>query len=335
MKKIFSVIGKILLYFIIVALLLFLSVRLVDGIAFAKFYANSSPVFATPGVSNGYVPQGFDYDEANGVFLATGYMKNGEASRVYIIDEDGNARFVNLQKENGEDYTGHTGGISHNGEYIYITGSNGIDVFSYSALLDGATEISLLGSVSTFNDPAYCYIQNNYLYTGSFYFPESYETPDHERLVSPAGDENTGLMTVFALDENAPFGINPAPKAVISTTMAVQGMCFTDEGEIVLSTSYGLSASKLLVYDTSAITQEICDFTGTTKDGDEFSFQSIPLYYLDSACLVQTIKAPPMSEELVYLDGKIYVMNESACNKYIFGKLTTGLRVRAYEYKKD
>ena len=39
-----------------------------------------------------------------------------------------------------------------------------------------------------------------------------------------------------------------------------------------------------------------------------------------------------MSEELVCLDGKIYVFNESACNKYIFGKLTTGFNLYAYDY---
>lgn len=334
MKKLFSAIGKTLLCVLAVATVLLLGVRLVDGIAFAKFYANSSPVFATPDITKGYVPQGVDYDDERGVFLATGYMSNGKASRVYIIDEDGETRFTELKKENGDDYTGHTGGISHNGAFVYITGANGIDIFSYTDILDGKTETAKLGSVCTYNDPAYCHIRDGYLYTGSFYFPDDYETPAHERVTTPAGDENTGLITVFRLDDNFLFGIEPAPKAVISTRMAVQGVCFTDDNKVVLSTSYGLSASKLFVYDLNALTGEYYDFVGTTKSGDEFSFAGITRYYLDSASLVETIKAPPMSEELVYLDGKIYVMNESACNKYIFGKFTTGLHVRAYEYKK-
>ena len=48
--------------------------------------------------------------------------------------------------------------------------------------------------------------------------------------------------------------------------------------------------------------------------------------------MVDTIQAPPMAEELVYLDGKIYIMNESACNKYIFGKFTYGYHVYAFKY---
>ena len=62
----------------------------------------------------------------------------------------------------------------------------------------------------------------------------------------------------------------------------------------------------------------------------------VPLYYEDSASLVEsdTVEAPPMSEEIVYLDGKIWIMNESACNKYIFGKLTTGNYLYSVEYPK-
>ena len=33
-------------------------------------------------------------------------------------------------------------------------------------------------------------------------------------------------------------------------------------------------------------------------------------------------------------DNKIYVMSESACNKYIFGKFTSGFNVYAYKYDK-
>ena len=52
--------------------------------------------------------------------------------------------------------------------------------------------------------------------------------------------------------------------------------------------------------------------------------------HLDSANLTDTITLPPMSEELVYRDGRIYVMCESASNKYIFGKFIRGYQVFAY-----
>ena len=38
-----------------------------------------------------------------------------------------------------------------------------------------------------------------------------------------------------------------------------------------------------------------------------------------------------MAEELVYKDGKVYIMNESASSKYIFGKFTSGNYVHTYK----
>ena len=332
MKKFFSTLGKILLYALTTVLVLLLGARLVDGIIFAKFYANSEPVFKIPGLSEGYVPQGFDYDEEQNAFLATGYMYGGEASRVYYIPENGEVRFTQLKTEDGEDYTEHTGGLAHNGEYLYVTGTTGLDVFSYADILAGAEETRQIGVIPTYNDPAYCHVENGYLFAGSYYYPDAYETPQHERCTTPYGDENTSILVLFSLDDTAPFGVNPIPQGVFSTRMAVQGMCLADEGKIVLSTSYGLSASKLFIYDTAIMTREVFTFEGETGNGEPFSFPSTPVYYLDGYCLVETVKAPPMSEEILFLDGKFYVMNESACNKYIFGKFTTGLRVRAYTY---
>ena len=90
--------------------------------------------------------------------------------------------------------------------------------------------------------------------------------------------------------------------------------------EIVLSTSYAVAASHLKFYNTANLT------AGEITVND----QTASLYYLDSDCLTREVTAPPMSEEIVYLDGKIYIMTESASNKYIFGKFTGATRLYAY-----
>jgi hypothetical protein len=41
-----------------------------------------------------------------------------------------------------------------------------------------------------------------------------------------------------------------------------------------------------------------------------------------------------MSEEIVYKDGLIYIMTESASNKYIFGKFMSGYNCYAMDVKK-
>ena len=326
MKKFLSFIGKFLISIVILVLVAVLGFKVFDLVKHKDFYSNSEVAFNTPGANDNFVQQGFDYVAEEEKFLVTGYMSDDTPSRVYVVNKDGSSTFTKLLKEDGSDYCGHTGGIVRNGDYVYITGGNGLDVFSYADILEGKATTKQLGSVRTYNNPAHCYIYDGYVFAGSFFIEEDYETPEYERMTTPAGDENKSVITVFKLDEGADFGIDPTPRAVLSTRRCVQGMCFTDDGKIVLSTSYGLSTSQLFVYDTEKLT--------SVQDYDFRDFEDIPLYYLDSASLVEVIDAPPMAEELVYLDGKIYVMNESACNKYIFGKITTGYNVYAYNYKK-
>ena len=331
-KKVLSVCGKVLFWLVFAVLCILLAVRVVDYAAFFPFYSNAQAVFAMPGIHEGYVPQGFDYDKSQGKFLATGYMSDKTASRVYLFDETGNGSYTELLKKNGKAYNYHTGGIAFFGEYLYITGSTGIDVFSYTEVKNGAKTVKQLGSVKTYNDPAYCYVHDGYLFAGS-YFYETDEIEAAEHVTTPAGQKNTAIITVFKLDDSQEFGIDPTVRAVISTKDRAQGMCFTENGDLVLSTSSGLSVSQLTVYDVSDLATTAGDPDGEFTAG-EADVSELPWYYLEDNDVKDVISAPPMSEEIVFLNGKFYVMNESACNKYIFGKFTTGLWLYAYEYAK-
>ena len=137
---------------------------------------------------------------------------------------------------------------------------------------------------------------------------------------------------MFALNESFTdtWSVDPTPKAVVSTGNNVQGMCVTADGRVVLSTSFGATPSKLLVYDTTHLpTVENYNFAGTFNN-QTFSF-NVKLLYLENSSLIQTITAPAMSEELVYRNGKMYIMCESASNKYLFGKFTNGIFIHAYK----
>ena len=335
MTKSLKITLKILLWLIIVLATAALGFKTWDWIRHFEFYNTAKPFYDTPDIHKGYVPQGFDYVEEENIYLTTGYMSNDEASRVYVMYPNGKTTYTELMKKNGKKYTGHTGGISHYGDYVYITGGDNLDVFSLSVILNGKSQTSLLGTVKTYNNPAYCYVQNGYILSGSYHDPNvsDFSTPEYEHATTPCGDLHKSIITVFKLSNDEPFGVEPTPKAVLSTRNYAQGMCVTDKGNIILSTSHGLSSSQLFVYDTSNLQSENYHFQGTTETGDSFDFPDIQRYYLDSASLVQTIKAPPMSEEILYRDGKILIMNESACNKYLFGKVTSGTKLYAYPYK--
>ena len=306
----------------VIAALLFFSMWAGEKLAFISFYKRARKEFRMPGLSDGFVGQGLDYLEEE-AFITCGYnAKKGQCSLVYYVDKNGKSRCTKLKNADGTNYTGHTGGIAHYKEYFYITGDDGCDVFALSDLLEGRSESVKLGEIKTFMNPAYCNVYDGRFYTGTFYRAGNYETPDWQRITTPAGDKNTAVITVFDIDDGAAdtFYVSPSPVAAYSTRGLVQGMTFTED-RIVLSASYGLAASHLYFYGNSGISSGQLNLNG----------KNIPLYYLDSAALVDTVKAPPMSEEIVYLNGRIYIMNESASNKYIFGKFMSGKHLYSYK----
>lgn len=324
MKKIIRRILLILAIVIGAVLLLLAGIRAGERIIYADFYEKANKEFRIPGLSENFVPQGLDYLLETQSFISCGYMSKGEASRVYLIDKDGKAAYAEMKHADGTDHTGHTGGVAHFDKYLYVTDSDGLDVFLLEDLTSGKDALTQIGSIKTYNDPAWCYVYGDYILAGSFYRAESYETPAEHRLTTPAGDKNTSLITVFKLNADSAYGIDPTPVAVISSPDQVQGLCVTDTGEVAISTSWGFATSYIHLYDTEKLTP-----SGTFEiDGTE-----VPLLYLDSASLTRTIDAPPMSEEIVCLDGRLYILNESACNKYVFGKLMSANDLYSYDLK--
>lgn len=284
------------------------------------YFKNSDAAFTIPGLADNWVPQGFDYMEEEALYLMCGYMSDDTPSRVYVRNAQGKTHYSQLYESDGSPYLKHAGGICHQGEYVYLAGDTGVDVFLLDDILAGR-DAKMLGTIETGHDMAFCSFYNGYLFAGNFYYPEHYETPSHHRITTPAGDQNTSLITVFRADETMAFGIDPKAVAAISAPDKVQGMCFASEEELILSISWSLTDSNLLYYRVD--TQRIGAVQTLTGE--------VPLYYLDSDNLTRTVVLPPMAEELVYRDGEVYVMCESACNKYIFGKFTRGWQVFAYE----
>lgn len=294
-----------------------------EKLFFARFFMNADREFKIPGLSEGYVPQGFDYVKEKEAYLACGYMKDKSASRIYMMNEDGKVIYqADMKKADGSDYKGHTGGIAYYGNYLYISGGDGCDMFLLSDLMDGDGKVTMIGEVKTGNNPAYCKVIGGKLYAGAFYHTKGgYDTPAEHQITTPAGDKNMAILTVFTLDPLTGRAISDTPDVIYSTTAKVQGMNMTETGKILLTTSYGLSTSHLYVHNPALSTVGEFDFNGT----------KVPLIYLDSATLVEDVRMPAMAEEIVYMDGDVYVMNESACAKYKFGNLTSGRRVWAYE----
>ena len=327
---------------IVLAVILLLAlVKIGERILFTSFFVNSETEFKVPGIADGFVQQGFDYIEEEEIFLVSGYMKDGSSSRVYKLSKDGKSLgFTKLRSEQGGRNTTHAGGITHSGKYVYIsndtedendtvTNDVGVSVFLLDDILN-KKEAKRQGVIDAGLNPAFCYVDSGLLYVGSFHKDGTkYLSPESHKVTTPSGDNNTAMIDVFKLDSanDKSFGLEDyAPEYAYSITSQVQGMAIAGN-KLVLSTSYSIAKSHLYIYNFDKV--RASGAGTTTAFGDE-----IALYYVDSSSLDKDVKAPPMAEELVYLDGKIFVMNESACAKYIFGRFTSGNYVHAYKIDK-
>ena len=315
--------------------LVLLGVKVGEKLIFSSFYSNADKEFKMPGTSDNLVQQGMVYVEEKDLILVCGYMSDNTASRVYTLNRDGKVLSITeLKNEDGSDYLGHTGGIEYFEGYVYITEGTGVkdydgglDVFLLDDIITGKEQAKKIGRVKTYNNPSCCHIYDGYMLVGEYFREVDYETSDSHRMETPAKDFNTAITMVFKMDKanTANFGMSSEPVSCISTRDAVQGIYTIDDDKIVLSTSWGLSASNLYFYDMSKITKGDAE--------KKIDALSLPSYYLDSASLTETVKAPPMAEEMLYLDGRLFILNESACNKYIFGKFMSGNYMYSYEIK--
>ena len=317
MKKFTAFLARFFLGLVAFALSLVFLVFVGEKIFYAYFFSQVQVEFAIPGLWTGFVPQGFDkIDES---YIVSGYDKSDAPSSVYVIKDGENTR-VDLYNADGSAYLSHAGGVTHFGDYMYVAYNTGedttyCDMFLLSDVFDGDGKATKCDSVPLPNRISYCSVYGNKLYAGAFYREGSkYRTPESHQLKTPASDQNTALMMVYTLDETTGKPLSDKPDFVYSTLSNVQGMCITESGKIVLSTSWSVSPSKLYVYDLDKASASTWSLDGA----------EIPVIYLDSACLTQTITCPPMSEELVYENGRVIIMSESACMKYLYGKIMSG-----------
>ena len=312
------------LFWLVCAILLF---NLFLNFRYYEFYSNSVSVGEVAGISDGLVHQGIDYVESESALLTSGYMNDGSASRIYV-SRDGETTYTKLLTKDGKDYTGHSDGIAHYGNYLYVGAEDGIDVFSLADVLEGKDTTKQIDKVELLFSAAWICIEDGLLYTGRFaeVGNKSYPPKDEHIIESPVkkGEANCSVFAVYNISNTAEYGIeNKKPLKIYSCVGKVQGACFTEDGELILSTSWGIDSSVFYFYNINRAKK-----VHTYLDEDK-----TPVYFLGTDCLTKTLEGPPMSEEIIVINNRLYIMNESASKKYIFGNLIGGRELYAYNLK--
>lgn len=281
--------------------------------SYPAFSALATEDFKIPGLETKFVPQGIDYDQTSDKFLISGYMSNGEASRFYIVDNQTNQteKYFTLTID-GEEYTAHASGVAIDGNYAWVVSEGYVYRFNFTSALslDNGGKLEVIDSFQTGNGADFVLKYNNQLIVGEFHNGKKYIASENHK-VETTTDTNYALAYIYNINQENPYGLeSTTPVAGLSLPNKAQGMSFTKDGNIVISTSYSVSDSKLLIYENV--------FNGSASAQLTINEQTLPVYVLESENLVEEITAPAMSEELVLVEDKVYLLFESNCAKYRF-----------------
>ena len=307
-KKLLTVILSVVGGILALILLAWGGLNIAKLFLYSDYYGVKTNVCVNPGLYDGFVCQGVCVTDSGENFLVSGYMKDGEASRIYVTDTENNSYYVDVKNADGSDYTGHAGGIATLGNMVYISSDDMVHLVSLNDVLgaEKGDTVQICGTVKINSEGSFVYADSKYLYVGEFHDGKNYIT--NHPYTDPDEGEHFAIVSRYDINDFVPRadgGTGVRPDRIYSIRNKVQGICFVD-GRVVMSTSYGLADSVYYVYDEAN-----AEYSGQRLDG-------APVYFLGE-CQAE-IKGPAMAEGLDYYDGKIITLAESASNKYIFGK---------------
>ncbi|MBO5357126.1 MAG: hypothetical protein J6A95_05090 [Clostridia bacterium] len=312
LKKSLKIAAFVLASILALVILVIVILNIAKFAIYNEYYDMKTNLCKNPGLNDGFICQGIAAVDDKDIILISGYMKDDSASRIYVTTLDNDSYYVTLNND-GEKYTGHAGGISTSNGSVYIANGSKIFTFSLDSVLNAKNgeDVNIGKGTKINNKASFLYTDDEYLYVGSFMDKGTKKVDEH--IFQTQEGTHYAICSQYKIDDLS------TPVRIYSIRDYVQGICFTPDGKIVLSTSHGLTSSVYYVYDKNKAVD-----SGKTLDG-------APVYYLDS--LENEIKGPAMAEGLDYYNGKIITLTESASNKYIFGKFFFANKIVSLEIK--
>ncbi|MFA7032405.1 MAG: hypothetical protein WC201_02450 [Bacilli bacterium] len=269
------------------------------------FYRVRQEVGHIPGLNSGTTPQGLAYSTTEDVYLVSSYSDEG--SYLYATGPGVDKTIALPLYQNGEAFTGHVGGVATSGPNVYLADGGHIYFLSLGdeVLRNVNGRIDIGTGYEVNNSASFVFANDDYLYVGEFHDAK------HHYVCNHSYENNNAIVAQYALSDFDDYDYDGndliTPLMNISIRDQVQGFAIKDDGTIVLSTSYGIASSRFFIYDSSCLVD-----TGESLYGAS-------LYTLSLS--TSSLEAPPMMEDLDIKDNRIIVFTESACNKYVFGKL--------------
>lgn len=225
-------------------------------------------------------PQGLLFVEQY-VFISSYSGNRGELGKVRVYDRESGEPLLTL----GLDENSHLGGIAFDGKFLWICNSSkmALERIPYAFVLQMLREQK--GNTIDIRNLVELYRVNNIPSTVTYY--------DNQLWVATHSVWTNSTMISYRYEKEVDRLVSQDSFWIPSK---VQGVAFSEKGEVYLSTSYGRkNASHIMKYDSLyAMSQNVKSYRGK-------------------------IKIPPCSEGILYENKKLYILFESAGTKYLEG----------------
>ena len=299
---------------------------LIAKIGFSAYNKVAEKFCENPDTDADFVPQGLAYSEYLDKLLICGYMNTEGNSRVYVADPASGEteKYVSLIEVDGDDYTGHCGGIAaFEGNAWVVSGkyARRLPLDSLKNAEDGAS-VQFVDEFNTGTRASYANCSNGILWIGEYHKDgNDYVTEDSHHLTSPDGEEMCAWTCGYVLESGNPQGFTYdgtskkiiAPDFILETESMCQGFTQLPDGRFVTSISGKITKSELNFYKN--VLDGEADSTVTVSE------KEVDLYFLDSAERAESLKALPRSEGLDVYNGKLLVLYESGCRKMLAAQI--------------
>lgn len=286
----------------------------------SKKYDAYSELCDIPETENGYVPQGFCYSEATDCYYISYYHKTA-ASIISVVDAKSGEKIktLNLKKSNGDDFTGHAGGIAEDGVFFYVCHGSRIYRLTLAELVltpDGGN-LYLINSILTDVKCSYLNSDGEYLYAGEFYVFDtdgSYDTDVSHHMAISLFETAYSRCNAYKISDIADDFVKgqekiSIPEFVLTTPNSVQGFARTENGGFALATSFGRNNNSYLkIYE---------DVTAGEADFEvDYDGEKVPAYHLKKSDRTENLCQPPMLEGIDDRNGKVLGIFESGAKTY-------------------
>ena len=270
-----------------------------------------------PGLKEGWIPQGITWLEEQGWFLFAGYHSDNRASALIAVNADNGAvvKSVRLRNVDGSPYTGHAGGVCATEHDIYVANNHRLYRLSIPVFLSlpPQADCAFEQEIPVPNNASYCSYTDGMLWVGEFQYGTSYMTDPSHKLKLDRDTLQAWLcgykLNDGHLSDQALSGETAIPDVIFETTERIQGMALFNS-QIWLSQSYGRKNSSSLI--------RYADLRVNDPDMHvSVGGLEVPVWFLTDRRIEDKIISPPMTECICTAGDSLYVLFESAAEKYM------------------